>query len=75
MRVKVPPRGVKKAIRVLGIYGDTVAKLTRKVRLRLYRQSAPRRRDACSRRPAQDVPVCGGGYIHVMDDVVLPYKL
>ena len=31
--VKVPPRGVKKPIRVLGVFGDTVARLTRKARL------------------------------------------
>ena len=30
--VKVPPRGVKKPIRVLGVFGDTVARMTRKAR-------------------------------------------
>ena len=33
--VKVPPRGVKKPIRVLGVFGDTIARMTRKVRARV----------------------------------------
>jgi hypothetical protein len=32
--VKVPPRGVKKPIRVLGVFGDTIARMTRKARAR-----------------------------------------
>jgi hypothetical protein len=35
--------------------------------------AAPRAQAHAAR--AQDIPVCGGGYIHILDTVVLPYKL
>ena len=50
--VKVPPVGVEKNIRILGIYGDTSAEIVRK-----------------------DIPACGGGIVHLLNSVVLPYPL
>jgi len=50
--VKVPPVGVVKNIRILGIYGDTSAEIVRK-----------------------DIPVCGGGIVHLLNSVVLPYPV
>jgi len=38
--LKVPPRGVKQNIRVLGIFGNTIANITRKVSVRGVRRSA-----------------------------------
>ncbi len=43
---------MKKNIRVLGIFGNSVGEIVRK-----------------------DLRVCGGGVVHLMDDVVLPYPL
>ena len=43
--VKVPPRGVKKPIRVLGVFGDTIARMTRKARARGLRGVCRRRTD------------------------------
>ena len=50
--VKVPPRGVRRNIVVVGVNGDTRASILRK-----------------------DIPVCGGGYVHLLSEVVLPYKM
>jgi hypothetical protein len=72
----VPPRGVRTPIRVLGVYGDTVGRMTRSAcsrdgcRARLLVLTS-----ACLPASAEDIPVCGGGFIHILDDVVLPYKL